>query len=66
MIILVMIAAFIYVTLLATFLTYKWQQDQGIRLRQEIIVKCLDAGGHIRLGNTCWHDNPSNKRELLP
>jgi hypothetical protein len=60
-IILVMIAAFIYVILLGRFLAYKWRQDQDVRLRQQTIAKCLDAGGHIGAGVSCWHDKPSNK-----
>jgi hypothetical protein len=62
-IILVMIAAFIYVSLLGTFFAYEWQQDQDVRLRQQTIAKCLDAGGHIGPGVTCRQDKPTKELE---
>jgi hypothetical protein len=67
-VIILMIAAFIYAVLLGALLAYETQKEQDKVLRQQTIAKCLDAGGHIGPGAraTCGHENPSNKRELMP
>jgi hypothetical protein len=57
------IAAFIYFALLVAFLTYKWQKEQDKLLRQQIIAKCLDAGGHIGRGLSCREDKPTKELE---
>jgi hypothetical protein len=51
-------AALIYAILLGSFLAYRWQKDETARLRQRTIAACLDSGGHIGPGDTCWYDKP--------
>jgi hypothetical protein len=63
-IIIIMIAAFMYAGLLGAFLAYVRQNDESVHLRQQTIAKCLDAGGHIGPGVTCWHEKPT--KELMP
>jgi hypothetical protein len=61
--IIIISAAFTYVILLGSFLTYERQKEQDKLLRQQAIAKCLDSGGHIGPGPTCWYDKPT--KELL-
>ena len=62
--IIILIVAFIYAVLLGAFLAYERQQEQDKLLRQQTIAKCLDAGGHIGPGVSCWRDKPT--KEPLP
>lgn len=58
-----MIAALLYVMLLGAFFAYVTKQEQDKLLRQQTIAKCLDAGGHIGPGVTCWHENSTDKKQ---
>jgi hypothetical protein len=62
-IILLGIAALIYVILLGAFLAYVWQKEQDRLLRERIITACLGSGGHIGPEDTCWYDKPPSKPE---
>jgi hypothetical protein len=62
--IIIISVAFTYVILLGLFLTHERQKEQDKLLRQQTIAKCLDAGGHIGPGVSCWRDKPT--KEPLP
>jgi hypothetical protein len=57
------IVALIYVILVGAFFAYVTKQEQDKLLRQQTIAKCLDAGGHIGPGVTCWHENSTDKKQ---
>jgi hypothetical protein len=64
--IIMIIAALIYVILVGTFLTYQWQQEQIKLSRREAIAECLSSRGHIGPGLACWYDAPVPKRPEEP
>jgi hypothetical protein len=66
LIIVIMIAALIYAIMLGTFIFYEQQEDQDKLLRQQTIAKCLDSGGHIGPGVTCWPRTPVTSENRCP
>jgi hypothetical protein len=64
--IIVAILVALYAAALSAFLTYQSRTEAAHRLRQETIAKCLDSGGHIGRGDTCWHPSPDENKQLLP
>jgi hypothetical protein len=59
LIIILMIAALMYVIGLGTFLTHRWQQEQAKSSRAQAIAQCLSSRGHIGPEDSCRYDKPA-------
>jgi hypothetical protein len=58
-----LIAVLIYVILMGAFFAYEKEKGENQLLRQRTITKCLGSGGHIGPGLSCWHENPTDKKQ---
>ena len=56
----------VYAMALIAFLTFRLMEEEASDLGRERIAKCLDSGGHIGRGETCWHVAPNENNELVP
>jgi hypothetical protein len=64
LIIILMIAALMYVIGLGIFLAYQWQKEHARLSGERAISECLGSHGHIGPELMCWYDKaPPNKPE---
>ena len=65
---LVVLAVFlvVYTMVLIAFLRFRSMEEAASELSRQTIAKCLDSGGHIGRGETCWHAAPNENKEPIP
>jgi hypothetical protein len=56
----------VYTMALIAFLSFRSMEEATFELSRQTIAKCLDSGGHIGRGETCWHAAPNENKELIP
>jgi hypothetical protein len=56
----------VYTMALIAFLSFRSMEEATSELSRQTIAKCLDSGGHIGRGVTCWHAGPNENKELIP
>ena len=61
-----MIVFLTYVAMISAFLDYQNRRDERLVIRRQTIAKCLDSGGHIGRGDTCWHVTPNENNQVVP
>ena len=55
----------LYVMMVSAFFAYIWRENQAAELHRQTIAKCLDSGGHIGRGDTCWHVSPNENNQVF-
>ena len=61
-----MIVFLIYVAMISAFLDYQNRRNERLVIRHQTIAKCLDSGGHIGRGDTCWQVTPNENNQVVP